>query len=161
MRKDFDGKAWATTHGGDFQDLIRRAREKARGKQKGVGDEQGVLEEKVRTDGDENGVPSENRRMSPQSADGEEISIHPHIDDAGGGGGGGGGTATADEHLSEPSYRHGREPMQPENTITHPPEQHHPIPNLRKPLSGEKSPFFKSDIDPPPSASTVDLTSQG
>ena len=28
MRKDFDGKAWATTHGGDFRELIAKARRK-------------------------------------------------------------------------------------------------------------------------------------
>ena len=28
MRKDFDGAAWATSHGNDFQQLIARARQK-------------------------------------------------------------------------------------------------------------------------------------
>ena len=157
MRKDFDGKAWATTHGGDFQDLIRRAREKARGKQKGVGGEEGVSEEKGRIDGGADGKPTENRRISRQSANGEEVSNRPNIDDDNGGG------TTAQEHLSEPSHHHAHKSLQPGTTIPHQQEQeqHNPIPNLPTTLGAEKSPFFKSDIDPPPSASTVDLTSQG
>ena len=119
MRKDFDGKGWASTHGENFQHLIAKARAKAK-QAKAEGSSEVGDEAMATTNGE--------GKVEEKDKDGES-------------------RAGGQERQNQKS----------------PPE---PLPEGDGALSivqqalDERSPFFKDTIEAP-SASTVDLTSQG
>lgn len=118
MRKDFDGKGWATTHGDNFQQLIATARAKAK---------QAKRES-----------PSE-REDEPMASAGEEEKVEEQWQD-----GKHGGAGQGQQNRETPPVSTSKD----DGSIA-------TVQALE-----ERSPFFKDPIEPP-SASTVDLTSQG
>ena len=118
MRKDFDGKGWATTHGDNFQQLIATARAKAK---------QAKRES-----------PSE-REDEPMASAGEEEKVEEQWQDG----------------------KHGGAGQEKQNRETPPVSASKDDGSIAAVQAlEERSPFFKDPIEPP-SASTVDLTSQG
>ena len=79
MRKDFDGAAWATNHGNDFQQLIARARQKPPAKKDTNGEDDAAENATNTIQSPHFAIPATS--ISPQRTGDASVKEHPPVSD--------------------------------------------------------------------------------